>query len=222
MKTTDYRRDFPLLMRRKQRPIWTTRRRRSARSACWMRKRRSTETQNANPLRGLYPLSIAATEACGGRARGGARFPARARARQEIIFTRNTTEGAEPRGVQLRAVATSSAGDEVVVSILEHHSNLLPWQMVCRQTGATLKFMDCEPDGSLDLNKVGSAHHRQDEARCRDARLQRHRARQPDPRDRGHGAPRRRGHRGGRRAEHAAYPCGRAGAGRGFPRLLRP
>ena len=46
------------------------------------------------------------------------------------------------------------AGDEVLVSILEHHSNLLPWQMVCRQTGATLKFMECEPDGSLDLNKV--------------------------------------------------------------------
>lgn len=40
------------------------------------------------------------------------------------------------------------------MSILEHHSNLLPWQMVCRQTGATLKFMECEPDGSLDLNKV--------------------------------------------------------------------
>ena len=46
------------------------------------------------------------------------------------------------------------AGDEVVVSILEHHSNLLPWQMVCRQTGATLKFIDCEMDGRLDLNKV--------------------------------------------------------------------
>ena len=37
---------------------------------------------------------------------------------------------------------------------MEHHSNLLPWQMVCRQTGATLKFMECEQDGSLDLNKV--------------------------------------------------------------------
>ena len=40
------------------------------------------------------------------------------------------------------------------MSILEHHSNLLPWQMVCRQTGATLKFIDCEMDGRLDLNKV--------------------------------------------------------------------
>ena len=48
------------------------------------------------------------------------------------------------------------AGDEVLVSIMEHHSDLLPWQMVCRQTGATLKFMECEMDGSLDLNKVES------------------------------------------------------------------
>ena len=46
------------------------------------------------------------------------------------------------------------AGDEVLVSIMEHHSNLLPWQMVCRQTGAALKFMECEMDGTLDLNKV--------------------------------------------------------------------
>ena len=46
------------------------------------------------------------------------------------------------------------AGDEVLVSIMEHHSNLLPWQMVCRQTGASLKFMECEMDGTLDLNKV--------------------------------------------------------------------
>ena len=46
------------------------------------------------------------------------------------------------------------AGDEILISTMEHHSNILPWQMVCRQTGAQLKFMECEPDGSLDLNKV--------------------------------------------------------------------
>lgn len=45
-------------------------------------------------------------------------------------------------------------GDEVVVSIMEHHSDLLPWQMVCRQTGAELKFLECEKDGSLDLDKA--------------------------------------------------------------------
>ncbi len=74
---------------------------------------------------------------------------------REIIFTRNTTEG-------LNLVAYSdglsrvSAGDEVLVSIMEHYSNLLPWQMVCRRTGATLKFIECGMDGRLDLNKVAS------------------------------------------------------------------
>ena len=107
---------------------------------------------NANPLRGLYPLSVAATEVYE-NARNSARTFIGAKSSEEIIFTRNTTES-------LNLVAYSygltniKAGDEILVSIMEHHSNLLPWQMVCRQTGATLKFMECEQDGSLDLNKV--------------------------------------------------------------------
>ena len=108
--------------------------------------------QNANPLRGLYPLSVAATDAYE-NARAAVRRFLNAGSTSEIVFTRNTTEG-------LNLVAYSyglshiRAGDEVVVSILEHHSDLLPWQMVCRHTGASLKFLDCEPDGSLDLNKA--------------------------------------------------------------------
>ena len=110
------------------------------------------KTENANPLRGLYPLSVAATESYES-ARKAVRDFLNAKSSREIIFTRNTTEG-------LNLVAYSyglshvKAGDEVLVSIMEHHSNLLPWQMVCRQTGAALKFMECEADGSLDLNKV--------------------------------------------------------------------
>ena len=110
------------------------------------------KSQNANPLRGLYPLSIAATEAYE-NAREAVRSFLNAKSSREIIFTRNTTES-------INLVAYSyglshvKAGDEVLVSIMEHHSNLLPWQMVCRQTGASLKFMECEMDGALDLNKV--------------------------------------------------------------------
>ena len=110
------------------------------------------QTENANPLRGLYPLSIAATERYE-NAREAVRAFLHAKSSREIIFTRNTTES-------INLVAYSyglthvKAGDEILVSIMEHHSNLLPWQMVCRQTGAVLKFMECEPDGSLDLNKV--------------------------------------------------------------------
>lgn len=110
------------------------------------------KSKNANPLRGLYPLSIAATEAYE-NAREAVRSFLNAKSSREIIFTRNTTES-------INLVAYSyglshvKAGDEVLVSIMEHHSNLLPWQMVCRQTGAALKFLECEPDGSLDLNRA--------------------------------------------------------------------
>lgn len=112
------------------------------------------KTKNANPLRGLYPLSVAATESYE-NARKAVRTFLNAKSSREILFTRNTTES-------INLVAYSyglshvKAGDEVLVSIMEHHSNLLPWQMVCRQTGATLKFMECEMDGALDLNKVES------------------------------------------------------------------
>lgn len=110
------------------------------------------KARNANPLRGLYPLSVAATESYE-NAREAVRAFIHAKSSREIIFTRNTTES-------INLVAYSyglshvKAGDEVLVSIMEHHSNLLPWQMVCRQTGASLRFMECEMDGSLDLNKV--------------------------------------------------------------------
>ena len=112
------------------------------------------KSKNANPLRGLYPLSVSATESYES-ARDTVRDFLNAKSSREIIFTRNTTEG-------LNLVAYSyglsnvKAGDEVLVSIMEHHSNLLPWQMVCRQTGAELKFIECAPDGSVDLQQIES------------------------------------------------------------------
>lgn len=107
--------------------------------------------ENANPHRGVYELAMRATDAHEGARHTVAQFFNAED--DEIVFTQNTTES-------LNLVAYSygltniTVGDEILVSIMEHHSNLLPWQMVCRQTGATLKFMECEQDGSLDLNKV--------------------------------------------------------------------
>ncbi|MBQ7678456.1 MAG: SufS family cysteine desulfurase [Butyrivibrio sp.] len=102
-------------------------------------------SHNANPLRGLYDWSMAATEDYEqARARVasfiGAASPA------EIIFTRNTTES-------LNLVAYSwglhhlGEGDEIVLSVMEHHSNLLPWQMVAKQTGAKLVFLEPDEEG---------------------------------------------------------------------------
>lgn len=110
------------------------------------------QRHNANPLRGNYPLSIEATQMYED-ARRAVRDFIGAKSVREIIFTRNTTES-------INLVAYSyglshvKAGDEILVSIMEHHSNLLPWQMVARTTGAVLRFMECRQDGSLDLDEV--------------------------------------------------------------------
>ena len=149
--TNDFRSDFPLI--EKSGVAYLDNAATAQRPQCVLDAENDFYlNHNANPLRGLYPLSVEATEIYE-NAREAVRAFLNARSAEEIVFTRNTTES-------LNLVAYSyglshvKAGDEVLVSIMEHHSDLLPWQMVCRQTGATLRFMDCEPDGSLDLNKV--------------------------------------------------------------------
>ena len=149
--STNYKADFPLLAQRDIAYLDSAAT--AQRPQCVLDAEREFYTRhNANPLRGLYPLSIEATEALESARAAVARFLGAAQS-EEIVFTRNTTEG-------LNLVAYSyglshvKAGDEILISTMEHHSNILPWQMVCRQTGAQLKFMECEPDGSLDLNKV--------------------------------------------------------------------
>lgn len=149
--TNAYRKDFPLLTA--QDIAYLDNAATAQRPQCVQDAvRRFYCEQNANPLRGLYPLSIAATDAYE-NAREAVRRFLNAKSAAEIVFTRNTTEGLNLAAYSY-GLSHIKAGDEVVVSILEHHSDLLPWQMVCRQTGASLKFLDCEPDGSLDLNKA--------------------------------------------------------------------
>ncbi len=102
---------------------------------------------NANPLCGLYKLAMEATDAYED-ARVAVQKFLNAKYPEEIIFTRNTSES-------LNLVAYSyglsqlKPGDEIVTTIMEHHSNMLPWRMVAEQTGAVLKYIDCEMDGSL-------------------------------------------------------------------------
>ena len=147
----DYRQDFPLLQ--SDSVAYLDNAATAQRPQCVLDAEREFYCKhNANPLRGIYALSVEATQALEDGREAVRRF-LNAKAPEEIVFTRNTTES-------LNLVAYSYGlshlhkGDEVLVSIMEHHSDLLPWQMVCRQTGAELKFMECEPDGSLDLSKV--------------------------------------------------------------------
>ena len=147
----DFKADFPIFAQDKT--VYIDNAATAQRPACVLDAERNFYlTHNANPLRGLYALSVAATEDVEA-AREAVRAFIGARHAEEIIFTRNTTES-------LNLVAYSygrsqiHAGDEVLVSITEHHSDLLPWQAVCRETGAALRYIECEPDGSIDLDKV--------------------------------------------------------------------
>lgn len=97
------------------------------------------ETMNANALRGVYELSVKATAAIDTARSRIARFIGAEHAR-DVIFCRNASEA-------LNIVARSfgelilSPGDEVCITIMEHHSNLIPWQQVCKQTGAKLVYI---------------------------------------------------------------------------------
>jgi cysteine desulfurase / selenocysteine lyase len=104
---------------------------------------------NANVHRGVYTISEEASAAYEAARKAVATF-IHARSVREIIFTRNTTEG-------LNLLAHSwgmtnlHAGDVVLLTEMEHHSNLVPWQMVASQTGARLEFVPVLDDGTLDL-----------------------------------------------------------------------
>nr|WP_246039712.1 cysteine desulfurase [Glycomyces buryatensis] len=124
--------------------------------------RRFTEHSNANISRSVHTLGAEATEAYEGARAKVADFIG-ARSADEVVFTKNSTEainlvayafqnasvkpGADPRFV-LRP------GDEVVVTEMEHHANLIPWQQLCERTGAKLRWIGITDVGRLDLEQV--------------------------------------------------------------------
>lgn len=114
------------------------------------RVERYLREEHANVHRGVHQLSAEATEAYEGARRSvaahaGTGDPA------EIVFTRGTTEA-----VNLVASswgdASIGAGDEIVLTKMEHHSNLVPWQLLAGRTGCKLRFVDVTPEGTLDLD----------------------------------------------------------------------
>ncbi len=113
------------------------------------------EKANANPFRGLYELGMTATDAYEDSRSRAARFIHAAHP-EEIVFTRNTTES-------INLVAYSYArqvlrpGDEILITIAEHHSDMLPWQTAARETGAVLKYLECEKDGSFPEERIEEA-----------------------------------------------------------------
>ena len=108
------------------------------------------ETSNANVHRGVHMLSERATAAFESARVEAAAFLGAAHT-HEVIFTRNATEG-----INLVAQSWGQAhlrpGDEVLISTMEHHSNIVPWQLACERTGARLRVIPIDDRGVLDLD----------------------------------------------------------------------
>ncbi|MFB9757094.1 MULTISPECIES: cysteine desulfurase [Bacillaceae] len=107
---------------------------------------------NSNVHRGVHTLGTKATDAYEG-AREKVRKFINARSMQEIVFTRGTTTA-------LNMIASSygmehvGAGDEIVITYMEHHANIIPWQQVAKKKGATLKYIPLQEDGTISLEDV--------------------------------------------------------------------
>lgn len=108
--------------------------------------------ENSNVHRGVHTLGNRATDAYEG-AREKVRKFINAKSTKEVIFTRGTT-------TSLNIVSSGygrqniKEGDEIVITLMEHHANFIPWQQLAKEKGATLKFIDLEADGTLSLDKV--------------------------------------------------------------------
>lgn len=159
-ESTSFKNDFPLL---DQHPdlAFLDSAATAQRPSCVLNAQRDFyEKMNANPLRGLYSLSVEATEAIA-RVRTqiakliGAVDSAGRPDSNDIVFTRNTSES-------LNLVAKSFAplvlndGDEVAITIMEHHSNLIPWQQVCRAKGAKLVYLYPNDEGVITDEEIAA------------------------------------------------------------------
>lgn len=147
-----YKQDFPLLAANPELAFLDSAAT-AQRPACVLDAQRYFyETMNANALRGLYRLSMEATAAINESRETVARFIG-APAAQDVVFCRNASEA-------LNIVAKAfgpwvlKPGDEVCITIMEHHSNLIPWQQVCRATGAKLVYMYPNEQGVITAEEM--------------------------------------------------------------------
>ena len=155
-----YKADFPLLAGHPELAFLDSAAT-AQRPACVLDAERDFYTQmNANPLRGLYSLSVRATSEIAAVRKQiaeliGAVDEAGKPAADDIVFTRNTSES-------LNLVAKSfaptvlGAGDEVAVTIMEHHSDLIPWQQACRAAGATLVLLYPDDQGVIRDEEIAA------------------------------------------------------------------
>lgn len=146
------RKDFPLLSAQEG-AVYLDSAATSQKPACVLEAERTFyEKYNANPLRGLYELSEKATQ-CYEEARRTVQRFIGAQHPEEIVFTRNATESLNLAAYSLGELLLKP-GDEIVVSIMEHHSNIVPWQQAAKRAGAVLKFAECTEQGNIGAKEI--------------------------------------------------------------------
>ncbi|MDQ1713179.1 MAG: cysteine desulfurase / selenocysteine lyase [Frankiaceae bacterium] len=111
------------------------------------------ERHHANVHRGIYVLAEEATALYEGARDSVASF-VNAYDRSEVVFTKNSTEALNLVARSLGDSGRVKAGDEIVVTEMEHHSNIVPWQQLAQRTGATLRWLGLTDDGRLDLSDL--------------------------------------------------------------------
>ena len=172
---------------------------------------RSYAEDNANIHRGVHLLSERATQAYEEAREKVQQFLNAARSARNHLRRaappRPSTSSRRPTAA--RNVGT---GDEILITAMEHHSNIVPWQMLCEEKGAQLRVMPINDAASCGLDELRQAADRPHEDRRRRPRLERARHDQPDQRDHRAGARARRPGAGRRRAGRAAHAGRRAGA----------
>lgn len=152
IRVNPYKGDFPLLSRNADLAFLDSAAT-AQRPACVLEAQRSFyETMNANALRGLYRLSVEATQAINDARHTVASFIGASES-QDIVFCRNTSEALNIIARSF-GVSVLKPGDEVCISIMEHHSNLIPWQQVCRATGASLVYLRPDKQGIITAEEM--------------------------------------------------------------------
>lgn len=147
-----FKEDFPLLSTHKQLHYLDSAATAQRPASVIQAQEKFYETTNANPLRGLYELSVEATQDIQ-KAREQIATFINAPSPQDIIFTRNTTESLNLVAYTLGNLILHE-GDEVVITIMEHHSNLIPWQQVCKRTDARLVYLYPDEEGHISDEEI--------------------------------------------------------------------
>ncbi len=153
-----YKKDFPLLVKHPDLAFLDSAATAQRPEVVLAAEREFYETMNANPLRGLYELSIRATESIGNARKHIAAFiGAGEENHHDIVFTRNTSESLNLLAYSF-APTVLEEGDEVCITIMEHHSNMIPWQQACKRAGAKLVYLYCDENGQIseeEMKKIG-------------------------------------------------------------------